>query len=172
MAKILLPLLALQLVVTPAAAQKTSKPPRPVQFQKLVECRAIAEPGARLACFDRETAAFEAAEKGNDLVVVDRQQIRNTRRSLFGLTLPKIPFLDDGDEEAETAQIEGVVRSARVDGDKWTVDLGGSTWRTTEGAQFETPPKAGQKAIVRRAALGSYVLKIEGRKGLRAIRVR
>lgn len=172
MAKILLPLLALQLVVTPAAAQKTSKPPRPVQFQKLVECRAIAEPGARLACFDRETAAFEAAEKGNDLVVVDRQQIRNTRRSLFGLTLPKIPFLDDGDEEAGTAQIEGVVRSARVDGDKWTVDLDGSTWRTTEGAQFETPPKAGQKAIVRRAALGSYVLKIEGRKGLRAIRVR
>lgn len=148
------------------------KPPRPAQFQKLVDCRAITEPMARLACFDREAAAFEAAERGNDLVVVDRQQIRNTRRSLFGLALPRIPFLDDNDSEASPTQIEGVVRSARVDGDRWTVDLGESVWRTTESAQFEAYPRAGQKVTVRRAALGSYVLKVEGRKGLRAIRVR
>lgn len=156
----------------PAFAQGAVVSSRPVQFQKLIDCRSVADPAARLACFDRESASIETAERNRELVIVDRGEIRKTRRSLFGLAMPRIPFLDDGDTEAAPVRIEGVVRSASVNREMWTVNLGDSVWRTTESAQFQEPPKAGEKVMIRRGALGSFVLKVENKKGLRAIRVR
>lgn len=156
-----------------------SPPPqsgRPAQLERLLGCRGLTDTQQRLECYDRETAAFEAARSRKELVVVDRQQIRSTQRSLFGLTLPRIPFLDGDGKDREASgpqQIEGTVRSVRVTREgKWVVQVDEAVWQTTEVAAFDTPPRVGSKAVIRRAALGSFVLAVEGKKALRAIRLR
>lgn len=162
-------------LAAPAEAQRAGKPARPPQFQALVACRQIADSAARLQCFDRQVASLEAAEARSEIVLVDRQQIRSTRRSLFGLALPKIPFLDDGDDEAENApkEYDSKVRavSAARDG-KWTFQLEDAVWRTTEIAGFQPDPKAGDDVKIRRGPLGSFKLSVEGRPAMRAVRVR
>lgn len=163
------------LLAAPAVAQRVGKPARPSQFQAVVACRQIAENAARLDCFDRQVASLDAAESRSEIVLVDRQQIRSTRRSLFGLALPKIPFLDDGDDEAESAprEYDSKIRSlsAARDG-KWTFQLEDAVWRTTEVAGFQPDPKAGDDVKIRRGPLGSFKLSVEGRPAMRAVRVR
>lgn len=168
---------SLAAVVTFATAaqgqdQRRAAPP---QLERLLACRQIAGTAERLACFDRETASFETARARNDVVVVDRQQIRSTQRSLFGLTLPRIPFLDGDDESSRPAQeIDGVARTVRVNREgKWVVGLDdNAVWQTTDVAAYDTPPKPGAKVKIRRGSLGSFILAVEGKKALRAIRVR
>src|SRR3546814_11985400 len=84
----------------PAAAQEKD-PPRSAALKKLVDCRSIGDAAERLACFDREVAAVDSAEAANKLVVVDREQIRKTRRTLLGLALPDLGIFGGGDDEGE-----------------------------------------------------------------------
>lgn len=165
-------LLALATVQAPVApAAPTTPPPA---FQRLVDCRKIVDPAQRLACFDREAAVVQGATERRELVVVDRQQIRQTRRTLFGLTLPRLGFLDGEDDDApEQQQVEGTIRAVSTDRTgKWLVQLEDATWRATEVDEYQATPKVGQKAVVRRGPLGSYIMSIEKRRGVRAVRVR
>lgn len=156
----------------PAQAQVRERQPRAPQFQSLMACRQIADQGARLACFDAQAAAIDAAEARSDIVVVDRQQLRSTRRSLFGLALPRIPFLDD-DRTELPREYEATIRSVSGTRDgKLTFDLGDATWRTTEVPTYQSDPRAGEKVKIRRGPLGSFKLSVEGRPAMRALRVR
>lgn len=137
----------------------------------IAACRSIASPTERLACFDKAAEALEAARAKKDLVVLDRSDVKKTRRSLFGFTLPRLKFLEgDGKEEAET-EIATTIESARALGyGKWTLRTAeGAIWQTTE-AMVDTP-KAGAAVVIRRGALGSYMLKVERYKAVRAKRV-
>lgn len=158
-----------------AAAQVAPAPvATPPAFQRLVDCGELAEPETRLACFDRELAAVKGATARRDLVVVDRQQIRQTRRTLFGLTLPRLGFLDGQDDDAPEQQtFEGAIRAVSTDRTgKWLVQLDDAVWRATELDEYQATPRVGQTAVVRRGPLGSYVMSVEGRRGVRAVRVR
>ena len=74
---------------TPAAAQQ-SNADRPDLLADLQSCRAIDDSARRLACFDRAAASLLAARDSGDVRVVDREEVQETRRSLFGFTLPKL----------------------------------------------------------------------------------
>ena len=84
---------------TAASAERAYN--RPEVFNKLINCRGIADKDQRLACYDAAAGALEEAEKKKDLVVVDRKEIRETKNSLFGFTLPKIGLFGDGDKDDE-----------------------------------------------------------------------
>ncbi len=118
---------ALSLLAVPAQAQADDAP-RAESLKRLVECRAIADGVERLACFDREVAAIDAAEAANELVVVDREQIRKTRRTLFGLSLPDLGIFGggsgDGEEEEGVSQIESTIKLAdRGSYGRWILTL-------------------------------------------------
>jgi len=66
----------------PAFAQETA-PQRPEVLNRLTACRSVTAAAERLACYDRQVAALEAAEAAREIAVVDRQQIRRPRRSRF-----------------------------------------------------------------------------------------
>ena len=76
-------------------------PKRPEVIERITACRTIAASAERLACFDREVAALEAAADAREIAVVDREQVRRTRRSLFGLRLPDLGIFGDDDDEGE-----------------------------------------------------------------------
>jgi hypothetical protein len=155
------------------SAQAEKQVERPALFSKLVECKAIADSTQRLACYDAQVSAIDAAEKKQDLVVMDRAQIRETRRSLFGFTLPRFTLggkkVDDADDVQE---IETTIRTARRAGYDWVLTLedDNGTWQTSEPLGKD-PPKAGTKIRIKKALMGSYLATIGISRGVRLKRV-
>ena len=175
-------MLAALLAAAPAAAlaqPRPATPPRPEAFEALVRCRSIAEPQARLQCFDAAAAALQTAQERREVVVVDRAQVREGRRRLFGLTLPSIPIFGGGDDEGQNeadrvSTIEGVVASATEDGlGHWVVALqDGAVWVQTDNNRLALRPRPGQRVVVNRAALGSFMMRVNNQPGIRVRRTR
>ena len=147
----------------------------PAQFEAMLRCRAVTDDAARLACFDEAAAALDAAIASRDVVVVDRKQIRESKRTLFGLPIPDLPLFGgggDGPEEEEITSITGTVRSASRDGDgRWLVRLEeGSVWRQIDSRPLALRPKAGMEVEIDRGALGSYRMSVAGQPGIKVRR--
>src|SRR5688500_9182827 len=70
----------------------------------VLRCRSVTDTVARLACFDRSAAALGSAQSKGELVTLDRQEVRKTRRSLFGLALPNLRILGDEDKSEEGSE--------------------------------------------------------------------
>lgn len=167
-----LPILALFALTLPATAALAQPAGRPAAFEALVRCRGIADAAARLACFDGAVASFEAATTARDVVVVDRAQIKESKRTLFGLAIPKLPLFGDDREEDEVKSIEGVVESARRDGDgRWIVRLkDGGTWRQIDSNPLGRSPRSGMAVQINRAAIGSFKMRVAGQPGIKVRR--
>ena len=170
---------ALLLCPIAASAAAPAQPnPRPESFRKLMDCRQILGDADRLACFDAQASAVEAAEAREDLVVIDRAQVRQARRSLFGLTLPDFNLFDRekdvGKQELEEfTKIETTIKAANQNGaGRWVlVTAEGARWVQSENRELSRDPRPGQKIVIRRAALGSFLANIDGQIAIRVSRV-
>ena len=165
------------LPLSAAAAQgRDQTQQRPELFDALVRCRAIAEDAARLQCFDAAAAALQTAAERREVVVVDRQQVRESRRRLFGLALPRLPVFgggdDDEDDEDDIDHIESEIVSAHQVGyGRWVVRLeDGSTWAQTDNTPIAARPRAGQAVRVNRGVLGTFMMRVNGQPGVRVRR--
>ena len=170
------------LFASPVAAQEAAASGGIVT--RVYACRAISDATERLACFDREVAALETAQTNNDVRIVDREQVRQARRGLFGLSLPNLGnlFGGSGDEDsADEAQVEeeGITfiesRITSIGGDttgrRLLVLENGQQWVQIEPHRGRAPV-AGAAVTIRRGILGSYVATVEGRGSLRVMRTR
>jgi hypothetical protein len=146
-------------------------------LRPLFACRTEADPAKRLACYDKAAETLDTAAERRDIVVVDRAEAQKTRRSLFGFAIPSLKIFDsDRSEKSSPAdpeedQISTTIRSARQDADGyWILTMeDGAVWHQTGGTLF-VRPKAGGVATIRRAALGSYFLRIGSGPGVKARR--
>jgi hypothetical protein len=168
--------LAAAALAASAAAAQNQRPgaERPAVLSRVVQCRTIAAEAERLACYDREVAAMDQAATTGELVAMDRQQVRRTRRSLFGLTVPNLGvFGDDNQDEEEASRIESTVRSASMNANgKWIIEIeDGARWIQTDSRGLNFPPRAGQKIRIRRAALGSYLANVNNQVAIRVRRL-
>jgi hypothetical protein len=141
----------------------------------LQTCRAVADPNQRLACYDKEAGALlDAAQKG-DVAVVDKSEVRQARKSLFGFAMPKVPFFS-GDDTADAVSdtLETTVKSASGIGyGKFRIIVaeGDAVWETTETYGTMRDPRAGDKILIKRGPLGSYMLRIGSNRGVKGRRV-
>ena len=162
------------------AFAQTAPPERVATVQALADCRKLTEDSARLACYDKAVAALDQAEARGDIVVVDRDQARKVRRQAFGLSLPSLSLFDKGESDDEKGESDdelnnmtAQVASARQDGTgRWTVRLdSGATWTQVDTSPLRRTPKPGMPVTIRRAALGSFMMKIGDQHAVRAKRV-
>ncbi|HEY1073696.1 hypothetical protein [Brevundimonas sp.] len=141
-------------------------------LEQVAACRQITSDAERLGCFDRAAGALDAAERQGEVVVVERGQIREARRQLFGFEIPSLPPMFGRDDPAERIDaVETTLLSAGqgLDG-KWLFRLAdGSEWRQIDSDPVRFQNRTGMEIRVRRAALGSYLL-TAGRS--RAVRVK
>lgn len=177
--------MAMAVAATGAAAQpvggtRETSPsqPLPQSVTRVFDCRALAAAADRLACFDREVAALETAARARDIAVYDREQVRKTRRSLFGIALPDLNIFGGGrdDEEGEEeglAQIESTIRALRQDQEgRYILTLAdGARWAQIDRKELSAYPKVGQPIRIRRAAMGSYLANIGGNTAVRVRRI-
>ena len=146
---------------------------RPEVLKKLVDCRAVADDGARLACYDAQVLALDTAEKDRQVIVVDREQVREARRGLFGLTLPNLAIFDGPDEDKESfAEIETTIKSARENArGRWTFVLeDGARWVQLDSRELPVHPRAGHPIRIRQAAMGSYLANVNNQIAIRVRR--
>lgn len=163
------------LTAVPAAAKPKAPPPQSPLVTALDQCRTIADAAQRLACFDRTAATLVTASRSGQVSVVDRGELRQVRRSLFGFSMPKLPFFA-GDESGSDVpdEIETTIKAAGSIGNgKYriiVVETNG-VWETTETSINVRDPKAGQKIVIKRGPMGSYFLRINGQRGVKGKRV-
>lgn len=161
---------------TAAHAKDKPERPQPQVFADVLECRAIAEPEARLQCFDAAVAALEQASTDKSVVVLSEETVQETRRGLFGFTLPKLNLFGGGDDDDENevevlSEITSPIESVRGGDGRWVFTLpDGAVWEQTDGVYLKKP-RPGQSINIKRAALGSYKAKVEGGIGFRVKRI-
>lgn len=152
-------------------------------LEALLDCRALKGDAERLACFDRASAALAQAEAGGAVVVMDRAKVEAVRRQAFGFSIPSIadlmPRVRTGAGSAAAAepepslrQIEASVASARLGRDgKWVLTLdNGAVWRQTDTESLLREPRPGSRVVIKAAALGSYLMSVDGQRSFRARR--
>jgi len=151
------------------ASQASSSQAQPVQ--RLFECRALAEGTARLACYDSATASLERAEQQGEIVVVERQRVLESRRALFGFTLPDVSTLL-GSETDQLNEVETTLeRASYTPGAGWTFYLAdGSVWRQIDSTPLQFRARDGLPIKIRRASMGTYFLKVSDNPAVRAKR--
>lgn len=156
---------------SPAFAQERPGDAPPAVFSRVTDCRAIHDDAQRLACFDREVASLAQAQAAREVIVVDREAVQRTRRSLFGLALPDVGRLFGDDQESE---INSTVVAARMSNQGLaSVQIeGGAVWVQTEGRPMTRTPRPGMPVRIRRGALGSYLMSVDDQRSVRVIRQR
>ena len=114
------------------------------------------------------------------MVVVDRQQVREGRRRLFGLALPRIPIFGGGDDDEDPDDadrvntVEGVVASATQDSlGHWVVTLqDGAVWVQVDNNTLALRPRPDQRVVINRGAMGSFMMRVNNQPGIRVRRTR
>lgn len=152
------------------------KPSPPELYTALVACRGISGNIERLACFDAAAAKLAEAVAAQDVYIADKAQIRETRRKLFGLTLPNLGIFGSGDDDDQDTdqitQISSTVKSAAYGPDGFIVTLDdGTVWQQIDRVQIGRSPKSGMQIVVKKAALGSFKMNIAGQSAVRVKRI-
>jgi len=155
------------------ATQAAAKDPdRAAVLQGLIDCRAVSDSTARLACYDAAAARLDEAEAKGDVVVLDREQTRKARREAFGFTLPSLNVFNRGETEEKLDRATFTVERAwRGSDGRWVVETDtDAVWRQTDDINLLHKPHQGSSVEIRTGALGSYFMKIDGQTAMRAHR--
>jgi hypothetical protein len=150
-------LLIFALLASPAAASTAEPPAGSILFDTLLECRSVNDERKRLACYDGQAEAAAAAQKKGDVVILSKEELKDTRRSLFGFLLPKFSVRGLRMDEPDVDRIETTVTAARSVGYHWSITLAdnGGTWETTE--YLDVRPKSGDRAKIKKGLMGGYL---------------
>ena len=167
----LMALAALASASSAAAKPKAREARSNALIQAMAACRGVPDEKARLDCFDQASARLAEAVDKKELVVLDRQEIQETRRSLFGFSVPNIPLFR-GESGGDDGKLETTIAGAsQIEGGKWQIRLeDGAVWQTTETRLNLSDPRRGQKIVIQRGTLGNYFLRIDGQRGIRGRR--
>jgi len=162
-------------MASPSAAQKT-QPPSPL-LSALKACHSITNAAEKLACFERASQALIGAEEKGEVAVVQRKQVQEVRRSLFGFSVPKFPFFSKGGKEVDDEEPREIISSLRsfnsIGNGRYRVQIADASavWETTESSMLRDP-KPGDKVTIKGGVMGSYFMQIGTQRWVRARRVR
>lgn len=145
----------------------------------LRQCQGKTDPAERLACYDTAVASMVAASSEGEVRVVDREEIRQTRRKLFGFSVPDLGIFggrsdkEDPAQKEEFSALQTTIAAVRpVQGTLILTTAEGAEWQLDEVPPRLMKPKVGQSLEIRSGAFSSYFLRIDGQKGVKGRRVR
>ncbi len=134
-----------------------------------MQCRAIADAAARLACYDRGVAALQTAQQSNELYVADKQAMKEARRGLFGFSIPKLKIF--GDESEQIDELETTIAAVREGQRGYVFTLAeGGRWAQMD-KKYMDRPKVGSKIKIEKGVMGSFIASVNGKSGFRIERL-
>ncbi|MFN3313053.1 MAG: hypothetical protein ACK46Q_06275 [Hyphomonas sp.] len=159
----------------PLAAAQSPAPMDPVYA-----CRNISEDAERLACFDNAIADLFQKQQAGQVQTIDTAAIQQLERESFGFSMPSLPSLFSRSSAAETErasvnEIVEPVRSARLQAvsQKAVITLqNGQVWEQIDTTRVNSHTlRRATEARIRRAALGSFMLSVDGSQAFRVRRI-
>ena len=138
----------------------------------LKACQSIANDAERLSCYDSAVGRVVAATDQGEVQIVNKEDIRKTRRGLFGFSLPKIDLFGGDDDEEDLLQ--SVITDVRIQGRNTvflTIEEGNAVWRIPSADRRVMRTRPGDTVEFKKASLGSYFIRINGRNGVKGRRV-
>ena len=159
-----------------ATAQDGQNGTAPDFLAKLKECQAITDDDARLACFDGSVTAMIAANEAGEVQIVDQEDVRKTRRQLFGLSVPEIEILKgkDNEENKEARELlETTITSVRYLSSRkirFTTEEG-AVWEIIRAPSRLRTVESGDTVIFKKASLGTFFIRIDGQLGVKGKRI-
>ncbi len=160
------------LAAAPIAGKDKSPLPKelPPVFEAVVNCRTLTADSERLACYDKNVAALATAREKEDIVVADRATLRETKKGLFGFTLPKLKLFG-GTEGEDVNEIEATISAVRATPDGLALMIlgDGARWKQTDGGNLFARP--GSTIRIERGALGSYLASVDKGPLVRIVRL-
>lgn len=191
---------AAALALAAGAAGGAAAAADPPAIKALSDCGGIADVGQKAACYDTAMAGLTKALRSGEIVVVQRKEAQAAQRGAFGFNMPSLSIFDklggggkddDKDKEArkearalkaedgavrdENGALQSITaevkRAYRDQLDKWVFELAdGAVWRQIDSEVIAPAPRTGSKVEIKRAALGSYVIKVDGQRPVRVRR--
>ena len=168
------------LPATAASAQRNAQAPAATgannPLVKAIEaCRQIPDPAQRVACYDAASNALVNATTSGQVRVVDQSEVRRARRSLFGFSLPRLPWFSGDDSQNDPDdRLDSTIKSAwllKNVGRYRIVLADNAVWETTESKINWIAPRPGQKVTILKGVLGNYFIRVDGQVGLRGRRI-
>jgi len=145
-----------------------------VYLEGLKACQSVADDDERLACYDAAVGRVVAATDEGDVRIVNSDDIRKTRRGLFGFGLPKINLFG-GEADEEDTLLQSTITGVRIEGRNTvflTIEEAGAVWRIPGASRIVMNTRVGDSVEFKKAALGSYFIRINGRLGVKGRRVK
>ena len=159
-------------------------------LKALSDCGALTDVAAKAACYDAASAALNSAVRTGEIIIVRKKEAQAAQRNAFGFNLPSLNIFDringdradkkDGKKEGKPGEVVATggldslsteAKAASQDGNgHWTITtVEGAVWRQIDNEVLAPRPHAGSKLEIKRAAFGSFMMKIDR---LPAIRVK
>lgn len=146
---------------------------------RLKACQSITDNTERLNCFDTAVGSIVSASDSGDVQVIDKEDLERTRRGLFGFSLPKLKIFGDGESDSKEAKekrelLETTITSVHYSkpNEIYFVTAEGATWRMSNVPSRLRTVKVGQPVVLKRAAMGSFFIRINGQTGVKGRRIR
>lgn len=161
---------------TQAWAQDAMPEPSGEYVGQLKSCQSVVDDSERLACFDRAVGEIVSANDAGEVRIIDREDIRDTRRRLFGLSVPEVGVLkrEEGEDKEASELLESSITSVRyISGKKirFTTEEG-ATWEIKSAPRWLRNVKTGHGVVFKKAALGTFFIRIDGQMGVKGKRIR
>lgn len=148
----------------------------------IYSCATIPDDAARLACFDDAVAALRTKEEAGLVKTIDVAQIETIEKEAFGFSMPSLPSIFTRSASADTkparediSEITVAVKSARIQPvtSRAIVTLeNGQTWEQIDSTKVAARDlRDAKEARVRKAALGSFMMSVDGGRSFRVKRV-
>jgi len=149
-------------------------PARADIIDELKTCQRLQNDSERLACFDSKVTSLVAASEAGDVRLVDREDVRSTRRQLFGFSLPDIGIFegDEKDREATdtlTTTITSVRYRARRRAEFTTAE--GARWEIFKIPRRLADIEPGDEVEFKKASMGTFFIRINGQMGVKGKRI-
>ncbi|WP_242186015.1 hypothetical protein [Sphingomonas sp. CARO-RG-8B-R24-01] len=143
----------------------------------LKQCASLPEGPARLTCYDREVVALLTAVTTQDVVLVDRADVRSAHRKSFGFDRSPArstgKSANDLQDKSDFIRLDTKITSGKSAGyGRWRFTVSeGSIWETLETNSGFDEPRPGASVTIERNTLGGYFAQIGRGRAVRTRRI-
>ena len=154
-------------------------------LDKVYACAGITDNAARLVCFDEAVSSLKQVEAAGGVAIVNRAEIERAEKEAFGLRNPSLSSVAQSARASSspvTATAQNTVAVDKVtlpvksvkkglDGRYRFTMQNGQVWRQTDEIRLPAIGRGPWQAEIRKAAIGTFLLKLDNRTAVRVKRV-
>lgn len=165
------PLATAALIASTNVSAQETKSDNSTYISDLKTCQTIADDAARLSCYDAAVGTVVTASEEGAVRIISEEEVVKTRRGLFGLG---IDLFGSTGEEGDLDLFESIITNVSVSGNTVyiTIEDGAAVWQIKNARSRTKRAEPGDPVIFKKAALGSYFVRIDGNIGERGTRIR